>query len=57
MYGIYQTVRQDSDEILTDWEWWELAGTDLCGMEIVKTRDHGVFFERIIHFDRLANGR
>ena len=48
-------VRQDSDGILTDWEWWELVGTDLRGMAIVKTRDDGVFFERITYFDRRSN--
>ena len=36
-------VRQDKD------------GTELCGMAIVKTRDDGVFFERITYFDRTGN--
>ena len=55
VWDLSDEVRQDSDGILTDWEWWELAGTDLCGMAIVKTRDDGVFFERITYFDRLSN--
>ncbi|NKB61776.1 MAG: hypothetical protein GKR95_06425 [Gammaproteobacteria bacterium] len=45
-------VRQDKDGVLTDWEWWELDGTDLCGMAMVKTRDNGVFLERMTYFDR-----
>ena len=45
-------VRDDHNGILTDWEWWELAGTGLCGMALVKTRDEGVFLERITYFNR-----
>jgi len=45
-------VREDNDGILTDWEWWELAGTSLHGAAIVKTSDKGVLFERITYFDR-----
>ena len=45
-------VRQDRDGVLTDWEWWEVVGTDLKGMAIVKTRDTGVFMERITYFRR-----
>ncbi len=45
-------VRQDRNGILTDWEWWELIGTDLCGAALVKTRNDGVFLERITYFDR-----
>ena len=52
VWNLSDEVRQDSDGILTDWEWWELVATDLCGMAIVKTRDDGVFFERITYFDR-----
>ena len=52
VWNLSDEVRQDSDGILTDWEWWELVGTDLRGMAIVKTRDDGVFFERITYFDR-----
>jgi len=55
VWALSDEVCQDRDGILTDWEWWELAGTDLCGMAIVKTRDDGVFFERITYFDRLSN--
>ena len=45
-------VRQDKDGILIDWEWWELDNTPLCGMAFVKTRDDGVFVEKITYFDR-----
>ena len=55
VWNLSDEVRQDSDGILTDWEWWELGGTDLRGMAIVKTRDDGVFFERITYFDRRLN--
>ena len=55
VWNLSDEVRQDSDGILTDWEWWELVGTDLRGMAIVKTRDDGVFFERITYFDRRSN--
>ena len=46
-------VRQDKDGVLTDWEWWELAGTDLRGSALVKTSDDGVFLERITYFPRI----
>ena len=55
VWALSDEVRQDRDGILTDWEWWELAGTDLCGMAIVKTKDDGVFYERITYFGRLSN--
>ena len=45
-------VRQDRDGILTDWEWWELPGSPLKGMALVKTSDQGVLLERITYFDR-----
>ena len=45
-------VRQDKDNILTDWEWWELLGTPLQGAAIVLTGNQGVFLERITYFDR-----
>ena len=45
-------VRQDCDGILTDWEWWELPGSPLKGMALVKTNDQGVLLERITYFDR-----
>ena len=48
-------VREDKDGILTDWEWWEIVDTDLCGMAFVKTSDAGVFVEKITYFDREAN--
>lgn len=45
-------VRQDKDGLLTDWEWWELEGTDICGMAFVVTSDAGVVIEKITYFDR-----
>jgi hypothetical protein len=45
-------VREDKDEILTDWEWWELVGSGLQGTAIIQTSDEGVFSERITYFDR-----
>ncbi len=44
-------VREDKDGILTDWEWWEIVGTNLCGAAFVKTSDAGVFLERITYFE------
>ena len=46
-------VRQDKDGVLTDWEWWELVGTDLRGSALIKTNDYGVFLERITYFPRV----
>ena len=45
-------VREDKDNIITDWEWWELVGTKMCGMAFIKTGNSGVFLERITYFDR-----
>lgn len=45
-------VRQDRDGILTDWEWWALRGTEICGTAIVRTGDYGVLSEVITYFDR-----
>jgi hypothetical protein len=45
-------VRQDKDGLLTDWEWWELKDTDICGMAFVVTSDSGVVIEKITYFDR-----
>lgn len=45
-------LRQDKDSVLTDWEWWEVLETGLCGAAIVQTGDKGVLFERITYFDR-----
>ena len=47
----YQT-RQDRDGILTDWEWWQVIGSDLQGTALVLTSDEGVLLERITYFDR-----
>jgi len=45
-------TRVDENGVLTDWAQWEIIGTPLRGMELVKTRDDGVFLERICYFTR-----
>ena len=45
-------LRGDNNGILTDWEWWEIVNTDLCGSALIKTNDKGVFLERITYFNR-----
>ncbi|MGI9462853.1 MAG: hypothetical protein ACR2OM_02885 [Aestuariivirgaceae bacterium] len=45
-------VREDKDGVLTDWEWWEVVGTDLNGTAVVTTSDAGVHLERITYFAR-----
>jgi hypothetical protein len=50
-------VRHDSNGILIDWEWWELPGSGIFGMALVKTRDEGVFLERITYFDRKGSAQ
>lgn len=47
-------VRQDRAGVLTDWEWWELIGTNLSGSAVIQTSDRGVLLERITYFDRSA---
>ena len=42
-------IRQDNKGVLID---WELDNTPLRGMAFVKTRDDGVFVEKIIYIDR-----
>lgn len=49
-------IRQDKHGVLTDWEWWELTGTDLQGSALIKTTDEGVYLERITYFDRRQTG-
>jgi len=56
-WNLSDEARQDNNGILTDWEWWELKGTEVCGMAMVKTRDDGVFLERITYFDRAQQNR
>ncbi|MEQ8667061.1 MAG: hypothetical protein RIC16_15190 [Rhodospirillales bacterium] len=45
-------VRVDRDGMLIDWEQWELVGTRMRGMALVKTTDEGVVLERITYFHR-----
>ncbi len=45
-------TRTDNNGILTDWEWWEVIGTELQGAAVVLTNDNVVFLERITYFDR-----
>jgi len=42
-------VRQDKGGVLTDWEWWEVLGTELEGSAIVRTTDCGVEMEKITY--------
>ena len=51
-WNLTHELRQDRDGILTDWEWWEIIGTELCGAAIVQTSDEEVLSERITYFDR-----
>ncbi len=51
-WNLDHQVREDKDGIITDWEWWELVGTNLCGMAFIKTTDVGVLVEKITYFDR-----
>ena len=46
-------MRQDHDNLLTEWEWWEVLGTGVQGSAVVVTGDDGVVLERITYFDRL----
>ena len=45
-------VREDKDGVLTDWETWEVLDTNMRGMAVVKTRDDGVFLERVSYIPR-----
>lgn len=47
-------IRQDSNGLLTDWEWWELLDTELQGAAIILTSDQGVLLERITYFDPIV---
>ena len=51
-WALKNEVRQDKNSILTDWEWWELKDTEICGTAIVQTNDDGVLSELITYFDR-----
>lgn len=51
-WQLQHEVRQDKDGIITDWEWWQLLDTPLCGMALVLTSDAGVLTEKITYFDR-----
>ena len=43
------TVRQDRDGVLIDWEYWQLLGTSLEGMALIKTTDDGVLLEKVCY--------
>ena len=49
--------RVDKDGILTDWEWWQVLGTEAQGAALVLTGDAGVILERITYFDRKLYNR
>jgi hypothetical protein len=42
-------TRKDQNGVLTDWEWWELVGTDFAGSAVVTTTDLGVTMEKITY--------
>jgi hypothetical protein len=44
--------RIDENGVLTDWEWWQVVGTELQGAAVVITGNDGVKLERITYFDR-----
>ena len=44
--------RIDENGVLTDWEWWQVVGTELQGAAVVLTGNDGVQLERITYFDR-----
>ena len=44
--------RIDENGVLTDWEWWQVAGTAIQGAAVVLTGDDGVRLERITYFHR-----
>ena len=48
-------LREDRDGILTDWEWWELLGTEFQGSALITTSDAGLHLERITYYERKIN--
>lgn len=51
-WSLTHQSRHDHDSLLTDWEWWQVLGTDFQGAAIVLTANTGVILERITYFDR-----
>lgn len=51
-WALTHETRQDQDGILTDWEWWQVTGSNLQGTALILTSDEGVYLERITYFDR-----
>ena len=45
-------MREDENDQLTEWEWWEVIGTGAQGSAVIVTTDAGVILERITYFDR-----
>ena len=45
-------LRDDAGSILTDWEWWQVIGTETQGAVPILTIDDRVLLERITYFDR-----
>ena len=45
-------VRQDKDEIVTDWEWLEILITPFSGSAIITITDNSDNLERITSFKR-----
>ena len=53
-WSLTHLSRIDENGVLTDWEWWQVAGTSIQGAAVVITGDDGVQLERITYFDRDA---
>jgi hypothetical protein len=42
-------VVQDDGEVLLEWYWWRLIGTEVEGSAVIKTSDEGVLSERLTY--------
>ena len=49
-FHITDKIVQDQAGILLEWYWWQLIGIDVIGSAVIKTRDEGVFSERITYY-------
>jgi hypothetical protein len=49
-FEISDSVEQDKDGVLLDWNWWKYPGTDLQGSAVIKTTDEGVVYERMAYY-------
>lgn len=49
---ITDVVTQEQDGVETTWGWWRTLATPLEGAGLVKTREDGVFLERVTYYSR-----